>query len=454
MKRRTFIQSSLGMGTMLGMPLTSLLKAAEEANKIPEADRLNVAYIGVGGHGAHAARSNQQERTVAFCDVDDRSAAETYSLFPEVPRFRDFRAMFDKLGKGIDAVSICTPDHTHFPIAMEAMQRGYPIYLEKPMAHTISQIRTLRAAAAKYRVTTQLGIQGHGYNPLRLLKEWLDAGVIGEVSTVHLWTDRPKDGDFHAFEADAPEQPVPDGLDWDLWLGPARHRPYNSAYLPTSWRGWWDFGNGPLGDIGAHMWDVLEFCLSLGAPAEVTAVNPRMSQVGTPRWCSVDYSYPAIEGRGPVKVHWQSGLKDGEPHLPHDLPFLPEQKVLNKGAGMYLVGKLGALYISGMRVQSRPEVFPRERWLDFKDAMPPRSLPRLRGTHYEDFFNAIREGRKAGADFEYGAPLNEGLLVGNLALKTGKTIHWDSENMKAIGVPEADPYIHAPEPRDGWKYSL
>jgi len=454
MKRRTFIQSSLGMGTMLGMPLTSLLKAAEEANRIPEADRLNVAYIGVGGHGAQAVRSNQMERTAAFCDVDDRSAEETYSLFPEVPRFRDFRVMFDKLGKGIDAVSICTPDHTHFPIAMEAMRRGYPIYLEKPMAHTISQIRTLRAAAAKYKVTTQLGIQGHSHNALRLLKEWLDAGVIGPVSNVHLWTDRPMDRDYHGFEADAPAEPVPDGLDWDLWLGPARHRPYNPVYLPMSWRGWWDFGNGPLGDIGAHMWDVLEFCLNLGAPAKVTAVNPRMSQVGTPRWCTVDYSYPARQGRGPVTVHWQSGLKDGQPHMPADLPFLPEGKELHKGAAIYLVGKEGAIYISAMRVQAIPEVFPRERWLDFKAALPPRTLPRLRGSHHEDFFNAIREGRKAGAGFDYGAPLNEGVLVGNLALLTGKTIHWDSENMKATGVPEADPFIHAPEPRDGWKYAL
>ncbi len=362
--------------------------------------------------------------------------------------------MFDTLGKGIDAVGITTPDHTHYPICMEAMQRGYHVYLEKPMAHTIEQIRTLRAAAKKYGVTTQLGVHGHSFAGLRVLKEWLEAGVIGDVSKIHLWTDRPRIRDFHSFEGDAPEEAIPDGVDWDLWLGPARYRPFNNIYLPSSWRGWWDFGNGPLGDIGAHMWDVLEFCFELGAPDRVSGINPRMSEVGTPRWCKVDYFYPAKKSRGPISVQWYSGEKDGQPHFPENLPYWPEGDKLREAAGMYLVGSEGAIYYPDMRAESAPVVLPMERWKDFKNERPAKTLPRIKGSHYTEFFNAIREGRPANANFEYGAPLNEGVLLGNLALKTGKTILWDEVNMKAIGVPEADRFIRSSEPRVGWKYSL
>ncbi|MBD5779133.1 Gfo/Idh/MocA family oxidoreductase [Pelagicoccus sp. NFK12] len=449
MNRRNFVKTSLYAGSLLGFPYVSSLSA-----KPGKSDRLNVAYVGVGGHGVHASQGNRTENTVGYCDVDERRAAETYSMFPDVPRFRDFRVMFDKLGNGIDAVGISTPDHTHFPIAMEAMQRGYHIYLEKPMAHTIEQIRILRAAAKKYGVTTQLGVHGHSFAGLRVLKEWLDAEVVGEVTDIHLWTNRPRESDFHTYEQDAPEEPIPDGVSWDLWLGPARYRPFNNIYLPKSWRGWWDFGNGPLGDIGAHMWDVLEFCFELGAPKTVSGINPRMSDVGTPRWCKVDYEYAAKAGRGPVKVRWYSGEKDGQPHLPENLPHWPEGDPLKESAGMYFVGTEGALYFPDMRAKSAPIVLPQERWKDFRRNLPPKTLPRIKGSHYSEFFSAIREGRRANADFEYGATLNEGVLVGNLALKTGKTIHWDSENMKAIGVPEADQYIRSPEPREGWKYTL
>lgn len=449
MNRRSFIQTSLLASGALAAPYISRLSAQELAK-----DKVRVAYVGVGGHGRNAALSNRQEHTVAFCDVDDRRAGRTYAAQPDVPRFRDFRKLFDRFGDQIDAVNIATPDHTHFPIAMEALQRGYHVYLEKPMAHSIEEIRTLRLAANYYGRTTQLGVQGHSAAGLRVLKEWLDAGVIGPVIDVHFWTDRPKERDYHSFESDAPAEPVPGTLDWDLWLGPARSRPYNSVYVPTSWRGWWDFGNGPLGDIGAHMWDVAEYCLELGLPKTVTAVNPRPSDVGTPRWCKVDYFYERKNKQPPVTVHWYSGLRGGQTHRPASLPYLPEGQTLDDEAGMYFVGQRGAIYYPEMRAQTRPSVLPDALWQDFRSQVPERSLARVRGSHHAEFFNAIREGRKANADFDYGAPLNEGVLVGNLALRTGKTIHWDAQNMRATGVPEADRYIRSPEPREGWRYTL
>ena len=447
--RRRFIKNSLLATSLLAAPHISRLSAKELAK-----DKVRVAYIGVGGHGANAAQGNQSEQTVAFCDVDDKQAARTFAALPDVPRFRDFRKMFDQLGSQIDAVSIATPDHTHFPIAMEAMQRGYHIYLEKPMAHTIEQVRTLRQAAQYYQRVTQLGIHGHSMAGLRVLKEWLDAGVIGDVLDVHLWTDRPRSRDFHAFEADAPEEPIPSTLAWDLWLGPARYRPYNGVYLPSSWRGWWDFGNGPLGDIGAHMWDVIEYCLEIGLPKTVSARNPRPSTIGTPRWSGVDYFYEARAGRPPVSVHWYNGVRDGQPNLPASLPYWPAGQTPKIDAGIYIVGQRGAIYYPAMRAEVSPTVYPDSLWQEIKPSLPQRSIPRIRGGHHMEFFNAIREGRQANANFDYGAPLSEGVLIGNLALKTGKTIHWDAANMRAIGVPEADPFIHSPEPREGWRYTL
>ncbi len=431
------------------MPYISRLGAKEST-----ANRINVAYIAVGGYGKYAAQGNLNHNTVAYCDVDEAYAAETYKLRPEVPRFRDFRKMFDKLGSGIDAVSIATPDHTHYPIAMEAMRRGYHVYLQKPMAHTISQVRTLTKAAEKYEVVTQLGVQGHSLEGLRLLKEWLDAGVIGNVLDVHLWTDRPKSRDYHSYEQDAPAQKVPDTLDWDLFLGPARNRPYNRTYHPVSWRGWWDFGNGPIGDIGVHLFDNLEYCLNLGPPEYVSAQSPRVSKVGTPRWIKVDYFYPARDGRMPIAVHWYSGERNGEQHTPAKLPYWPDGLEYRKDSGMYIVGEHGAIYIGDQRVSSVPRVYPNSLWQDFRKRLPQQTLERPVGSHYDQFFNAIRDHREANCNFAYAGPLSEGVLVGNLAVKTRKTIHWDSKNMRAIGVKEADEFIYSQEPRKGWEYVL
>ncbi len=448
--RRQFLKNSIAAGSAATLaPYISQLSARESANS-----KVNIAYIGVGGHGHKAAVGYRSENTVGFCDVDDAFAAKTYKELPDVPRFRDFRKMFDKLGKGIDAVSIATPDHTHYPIAMEAMQRGYHVYLEKPMAHSIDEMRTLAKAAKKYGVVSQLGVQGHSFEALRILKEWIDSGVIGDVLDVHLWTDRPNIRDYHLFEEDAPAEPIPDTLDWDLFLGPARYRPYNSIYTPVKWRGWWDFGGGPLGDIGAHMWDVVEFCLGLGKPHTITAKTPRLSKVGTPRWIAVDYFHHAKPGKVPTTVHWYSGERLGAHHIPAKLPYLPEGFELKTSDAMYWIGKKGAIYIPGMRVNGAPRILPDALWNDFRSNLPPKTLPRIKGNHYTEFFDSIRNHRPANANFDYGALINESVLLGNLAVRTGKTIHWDDANMKALGVPEADQYIYSPEPRKGWDYKL
>lgn len=449
MNRRTFLGNSLASAAALSIPNIRTVAAPIAAN-----DRISVAYVGVGGHGYNAVRSNLKEHTCGFCDVDDVYAAKAYKKFPKVPRYLDFRKMFDALGSKIDAVSIATPDHTHFPIAMEAMQRGYDVYLEKPMAHTIPQIRILRQAAKKYDVKTQLGIQGRSMEGTRLIKEWLESGVIGKVVDIYFWTDRPKDRDFHIYETDAPAQPVPNSLDWDLFLGPARERRYNEIYTPLSWRGWWDFGNGGLGDIGTHMWDVAEYALEIGLPKTITAKHDRPSEVGMPRWMDIDYTFYSKTQSSPVALHWNSGFKDGVQNFPTNLPYWPEDMEKRKIAGMYFVGERGGIYVPFMRVDSRPYVFPESLWNDFKGDLPEKKLKRVKGGHYNEFFNAMRENRQPNASFDKTAELSESVLVGNIAVRTGKTIQWDAENAKAIGVPEADRYIQGPTPREGWEYSL
>ncbi len=449
MNRRSFLKNSIAGAAVLSAPSIQGMSGALSVN-----DRLNVAYVGLGGIGRFAAVGNHREHTCGYCDVDDAYASKVYKEKPFVPRFRDYRKLFDSLGDGIDVVSIATPDHSHFPIAMEAMQRGYHVYLEKPMAHTISQIRMLRKAAQKYGVKTQLGIQGRSFAGTRVLKEWLESGVIGEVIDIHFWTNRPSGRDYHTFELDAPGQAVPDTLDWNLFLGPARERPYNEIYTPKKWRGWWNFGNGPLGDIGAHMWDVAEYCLEIGLPKVVSARRSRVSDVGTPRWIEADYSFESKVQSLPIALHWYSGRRNGKPNLPNKLPYWDDEVEINEDSGMYFVGQRGGIYVPYMRVETQPYVFPKSLWSDFKQNLPAKRLLRVKGNHYSEFFQAIRDGRKANADFEYSAILSESVLVGNLAVRTGKTIHWDAENAKAVGVPEADLYVNGPAPRKGWEYSL
>src|SRR5688500_2319189 len=246
-------------------------------------NRLNVACIGVGGRGAAAVNAMKNENLVAFCDVDDARAAKTFTQFPDVPRFRDFRQLLDKLGNAIDAVTVSTPDHMHFPIAMAAMSLGKHVFVEKPMAHTIAEGRKMAQLAREKKVATQMGNQGHAAEGMRALKEWYHAGVLGEVREIHTWTDRPiwPQG-VKGFDHSKLRPVIPPTLDWDLWLGVAAERPYDPGYLPFNWRGFWDFGTGALGDMGCHMMDGGFWAFDLPAPASVEAVSANATPISAP----------------------------------------------------------------------------------------------------------------------------------------------------------------------------
>ena len=393
-------------------------------------------------------RSASMEHLAALCDVDFHRAGRALNKHPDVPRFKDFRIMLDKMGDQIDAVAISTPDHTHFPAAMAAMERGKHVFVQKPLAHNIWQCRTLRKAAKKYGVVTQMGNQGHTMEGIRRIKEWYDAGVIGEVREVVTWTNRPIGPWFiPPEEFPPPTAPVPADLDWDLWQGPVASRPYSPAYLPVLWRGWWDYGCGSLGDIGCHTFDAPFWVLGLGMPDKVEVERQDPPGPGyIPMSSKVIYHFPARGEQPPVKLTWyEKGYEVPKP------PGWPEDKPLPEEGGMYMLGSKETLFHEGMRPAS-PRILPAERFRELRETLAaiPR-LPSGGAGPIEEWFAAIKGGTAPGSTFDYAAPLTEMVLLGAMAQRSGKTIEWDAERMKVKGQPEFDAWINEPA-RKGWEY--
>jgi len=434
--RRQALQSALvGAGALL---LPRRLRAA------PAPDQLQLAFIGVGGRGAAAIRALTDQHYVAFADVDDTRAARTYSAFQDVPRYRDFRRMLDRHAGKIDGVVISTPDHSHYSVAMACMAAGKHVYIEKPLAPTPWECRELEKAAERHRVKAQLGIQGHSAEALRVLREWIDAGAAGPIESVYLWTSRIPPHRYIGSDSLAPAEPVPDTLDWDLWLAGRPHRPYSSQYVPFVWRNWWDFGSGAIGDIGVHMFDAVEFALNVGFPTLVEAEAPENGRFTTPPWSRARWSFLARGTRPPVTVHWFNGTRDGQVFRPREVPRIPQAVLSATDNGMAFIGREGTLFVPDIRVESRPRLYPLARERDIVATPPARTLERIKGGHMQDWFDAIREDREPGAHLGYGGPLTEVALLGALAQRTGKPIRWNRTTMTAAGVPEVDALIRPP----------
>ncbi len=442
--RRHFLKTA----ALTALSAPNLLRAQNTPQKI------RVACVGIGQMGNGAVQASLDEEIVAFCDVDwrplgKRSAHEIAQKHPKVPQFTDFREMLDKLGSQIDAVLISTPDHTHFPAAMAAMQAGKHIFVQKPLAHSIWQVRTLQKAAHKYGVQTVMGNQGHCWEGIRLVKEWFEAGILGDVKEVHCWTDRPLGhvGFLNPPPTAAPTpEPIPDGVSWDLWQGPVATRDYSSKFMPQAWRGWWDYGCGGLGDIGCHCLDAPFWTLQLGMPEKVEVVEqkPGPLKAYTAPQSHIIFHFPARGPLPPVKLHWYEGGL-----LPAPLPGMTKGLPDN---GMIMVGSKETLFSDGMRVQS-PQLWPRERMTPLVDLLKKRPLPRsIAGDPIGELFAAIRGTiPHAGSHFDYACPLTELVNVGVLAIRSGKTLEWDAPNMKVKDAPEFDPWIKEPT-REGWSY--
>ena len=400
----------------------------------PPSERLNIAGIGVGGRGEGDVRSvAKNNNIVALCDVDFKRAAKTFDKHPNAKKYKDFRRMLSEMDKQIDAVTVATADHTHAVAAMTAMKMGKHVYVEKPLTHSIYEARMLTEAARKYGVATQMGNQGHSSESVRLVCEWVWDGAIGPVREVHVWTNRP----IWPQGIDRPKEtpPTPATLDWDLWLGPAPERPYNPKYLPFVWRGWWDFGTGALGDMGCHNIDAAFWALKLGQPTSVQAISTPTNDETAPLVSKVDYEFPARGDMPPVKMTWyDGGLKPAMPaelETGRDLP----------ANGSFLVGDKGVLMTSGS-----PRLIPEEKMQDYK--RPDKTIPRVEG-HHQNWIDACKGGPPAGSNFDYAGPLTELVLLGNVAVRTGRRIEWDAKNMKVTNIPEANKYVRR-EYREGW----
>jgi predicted dehydrogenase len=430
----------------------------------PPSSKLNIAGIGVAAQGHHDLRQFKDENIVALCDVDWRHAAGTFREFPQARQYKDYRKMLDEQ-KDIDAVVVATPDHVHALASMNAIQLGKHVYCEKPLTHSVWESRRLAQAARDKKVATQMGNQGAGSEETRRLQELVWNGAIGRIHEVHLWTDRPSRGLFDEYWPQGVSRPretqtVPDHLDWDLWLGPAKERPYHSIYAPFRWRGWWDFGTGALGDIGCHSFDPVFRALKLGHPISVEAASSRVNEDTYPLASMVTYHFPARtaapQSSNP-QIRGQTGVNAGGMDMPplklvwYDGGLRPARpEGLEEGDHM---GDNGRLLIGEKGFLLGNRIFPNSRRAEFQAPAP--ALDRSIG-HYAEWVQAAKGGLPAGANFDWAGPLTEVVLLGNIALRvqlrdklTRTKLMWDPAKFEITSLPEANEFLRC-HYRQGW----
>jgi predicted dehydrogenase len=410
----------------------------------PPSEIIRVAGIGVGGQGASDLNELAKEKDVqivALCDVDDRSAKGSFEKFPEAARYKDFRKMIDEHQKDFDAVLVATPDHMHAPATLASIWAGKHVYCEKPLAHSIFEVREIQRAATAKQVITQLGNQGHSYESIRVFCEWIWDGAIGDVHTIHAGcnANHSKIGQLAKMNE---KHKVPPELDWELWLGPTHLRPYNPMYLPGNWRGWSTFGTGTVGDWTCHVIDPVFWALDLGSPATVKAeakdYDPQKHGQTFPSGTTITYKFDKRGTRGPLKLVWH----DGTESLPRPPEMEPDRKLPEAGA-IVLGTKGGIMY--GSHGATGVRIFPEKKMGEYKQ--PPKRLPRVK-SHHHDWINAIRTGKRAGSDFFYGGPLTEIALLGVIATKMlGQELKW---NGGPFGRNEEANALMKPEFRRGW----
>lgn len=459
--RRRFLQTIGVIAAVSCVPRWVLGGAGRSA----PSDRLNVAVIGTGGQGITNIKQLLQQPDVnisAICDVAEfwdnshlyyrhhggrgpaKEVIETFAVqHPDRGRqrcavFIDYRVMLERADRDIDAVLVAAPNHIHAVASMAAIQSGKGVYCEKPLTHSIYEARRLARAAREAKVATQMGNQGHSTDDIRRAVEWVRDGAIGAVRQVHAWNGSPN----RPMPAERPAEtpPVPEGLSWDLWLGPAPERPFHPAYAPLTFHYWWDFGSGTLGNFGCHTLDTAVWALDLEHPTLVEASSTALSKETTPLAMTCHYVFPARGGQPPVELFWY----DGGLRPPRPACLEPDEE-LPKAGGSLLVGDEGAI-LSGIW-SGTPRIIPDAKMRSCRQPAP--TIPRSRG-HHRDWLDACKGGPTASGSFEYGARLTEIVLLGLVALRTGKTLQWNGPEMKANNAPEAEPLIHG-HFRRGWE---
>jgi predicted dehydrogenase len=438
--RRQFVRDALiTAGAVASAP--ALLRGQNLNSK------LNIAMIGSGGRGTANLKGVASENIVLLCDVDATAMDKIGVQYPQARKVADLRKVFDHV-KEFDAVVISTCEHTHVFATMLALRAGKHVYCEKPLTYNIAEARLVRETAAKLKLATQMGNQGHASDNHRRVKELILAGTIGPVREVHVWVNRAwglQSADAAARNKDIvtvsarpnDAEPVPAGLDWDLWLGPAPARPFHSVYVPgPKWYRWWDFGNGTMSDLGSHRNDLAFYALDLRAPltVEATADGPAHPELA-PATMTVTYEYAARGAMPPLKLMWYQG--EARPKIWTDggIPQWLDAQLF--------VGDKGMILSSG----NKHILLPEKTFAGF--VPPPQSIPNSPG-HYLEWIEACKGGKPSLANFDYAGWTTEANHLGNVAYRTGKKLQWDAARMKATNAPEADKFIRR-EYRKGWE---
>ena len=469
MKRREFIKNT-ATATAAFTIVPSFVLGKQH---VAPSDTLYIGAIGVGGRGGGVIREltqTGQVKFVAMCDVDDKMAAASYALHPGAKQYRDFRKLYEAHLKEMDAVMVATPDHTHATIALPFMREKKHAYVEKPLTHNIYEARTMAQVAKQHGIVTQMGNQGASSDGIRLAQEIINSNVLGDIERVDCWTNRPvwPQGFKHITEG----MPVPDHLDWDLWLGPAATRPYNKNYLPFKWRGFWDFGTGAMGDMGCHIMETPFKALGLGFPYEAEA---SCTTVWSDDFVEADFSEACppssivrlrfdTQKHGDVSLNWYDG--GIMPELPAGLE--DNEQPGNNGGGSIFHGSKGIMITD--TYSGNPRILPTSQMANFTP--PAQTIARVTTSHAGEWVNACINGGETSSPFSYGGPLTEAVLMGNLAikafqlkqLKEGKkvgdwapyaypgrrTIKWDGANMKVTNFDMANDWVKG-KYRAGWE---
>jgi predicted dehydrogenase len=424
--RRRFLQTT-AITSAAGFTAARLL--AQE--KKPAAnEQLAVGVIGVAGQGAYnlGGVAGAGAAIVALCDVDEQRTGKAREQFPQAKFYTDFRKLLDQ--KGLDAVVVATPDHTHAVATVAALKAGLHVYCEKPLTHTVKEARIVAETAAKQKRVTQMGTQIHAGSNYRRVVELVQSGAIGPVREVHVWCgkswgggDRPKD-----------TPAIPPGLHYDLWLGPAPERPYHPTYVPFNWRRWWDFGGGTLADMACHYMDLPFWALKLRHPTKISAEGPTPHSETAALSLVVTYEFPARDDLAPVKLTWYDGGK--RPAL------FAENKLPKWGDGVLFVGDKGMLLAD----YGNRKLLPEKQFEGYE--APKQTIPNSIG-HHKEWIEACKSSGPTTCNFDYSGALTEAVLLGNVAYRLGKPITWDAKALKATGEPDADKFLHK-EYRKPW----
>ena len=452
-RRQVLTSAAAGLGYLYAAPAFSAVRI-QGANK-----RLRVAGIGVGGKGSSDIdQAAQFMEVVALCDIDEPRLGEKAKKWPQAKTFFDYRKLFDDtaLLKAIDAVVVSTPDHTHALPSILAMRAGKHVYCQKPLTHDVYEAHLMREEAKKNKVCTQMGNQGTTANGLRRAVELIRAGELGEVTEVHVWTNRPIWPQAPAItdKNPPPPAPLPKGVHWDEFLGPAPERPYAKGIHPFAWRGFWDYGTGAIGDMACHTANMAFMALELDHPVQVSAEAGDVNPLTCPSYAHVTLKFPARGSRGPVTVHWYEGRKGGQKLLP---PEELTQKAMALAGSKKLVDS-GSILVGSKGIAYSPNDYGAEVFFSTGQKTngntKPEKLPVNNGGdggQKREWVEAIKANKPelALANFDYAALLTAAFLLGNVAIRVGKAFTWDGAKCQAVDCPEAAQYVRRTY-RKGW----